>query len=329
LYDKVLGSNLNDYDELRVLSGYSSSTFLNEIVKKYPKLNIEVYIGMAKEGIARNDHDEYCMMPKNVNVYYNVSHIKNHMKIYELSNDKESIYYIGSANFSENGFFKNDEILVEVQDDLSYIYEENRINMLNCTSTEIEDHIYIYENEESTEVEEIEDEEVNLTETKTKEPGKEHNNGIITLVQKIKSIRVKVPQDFECKIVNSYYSTFHIPIVLPKESDPFWKSRGINSQPNPHIKKNPNNRNFDDFFNSEKNMTIYTFNGKVLRANLAGKFNSELHFIDINIKEYLVDLLELNKSEPIAYEILSKLDFNYLYFVRLNETDYYMSLFKE
>src|SRR5699024_620879 len=161
---------------------------------------------------------------------------------------------------------------------------------------------------ESTEVEEIEDEEVNLTETKTKEPGKEHNNGIITLVQKIKSIRVKVPQDFECKIVNSYYSTFHIPIVLPKESDPFWKSRGINSQ---------------------KNMTIYTFNGKVLRANLAGKFNSELHFIDINIKEYLVDLLELNKSEPIAYEILSKLDFNYLYFVRLNETDYYMSLFKE
>src|SRR5699024_9049402 len=122
LYNNVLKSNLNRYSKLKILSGYASSSLLEHIINEYPNLWIELNIGMAREGITKNEHAKFKKLSSNyVKVYYNTSNKYNHMKIYEFTNTEEKVYYTGSANFSDNGFIENEEILVQVDYNLNYI----------------------------------------------------------------------------------------------------------------------------------------------------------------------------------------------------------------
>lgn len=105
---------------LRILSGYASSAFLMHILTKFPDLEVDLVIGMAKkDGIRRWDHDRYVQIMNDnprIRISYQRSLPGVHTKIYHwtdngLINDSQT--FIGSANFSWNGFRDQLELLAE------------------------------------------------------------------------------------------------------------------------------------------------------------------------------------------------------------------------
>ncbi|KAB7704914.1 NgoFVII family restriction endonuclease [Bacillus aerolatus] len=135
------------YRTLRILSGYASSAFLTHILTKYPDLEIELVIGMAKkDGIRRWDHEQYVRIMEeyqNVSISYQKSRPGIHTKIYHWPHGRllnNSVTFTGSANFSWNGFRDQHELLVPC-------YFENVDDVFNvtdailCTDPDVENHI--------------------------------------------------------------------------------------------------------------------------------------------------------------------------------------------
>ena len=109
------------YRSLRILTGYASSAFLIHILNSYPEIKIDLIIGMSKkDGINKWDHNQYKKIDSensNVNIFYQKSLPAIHTKIYQWTNNdllEECITFIGSANFSWNGFRDQQELLAEV-----------------------------------------------------------------------------------------------------------------------------------------------------------------------------------------------------------------------
>lgn len=304
LYNSVIKHNLSKYTNVRVLSGYGSSSFLEKVIEDFPLTKIELYIGMAKEGISRNDHINFNILSnEKIKVFYNITNNFNHMKIYEFSNEFDKIYYIGSANFSDNGFFVNEEILVEINKDLSYIFSKYNINMMNCTHVDIEKYINLIDKESITKI--------------NRNP---------------KKVNYKTLNDFKEKIENKFFRKFSVPIVLPSTSDLNWRSQGINKYPfnneEPVIRQTPQN-SFIELFPKEEIIYIYTYDGNELTAVISGDFYSEIKFIDFNIYKYINEKLKLNRNTPISYEQLKEKGIEEFHFVRLNETEYFLTVLNE
>lgn len=105
---------------LHILSGYASSAFLMHILTRFPDLEVDLVIGMAKkDGIRIWDHDRYVQI-MNENPRIRISYQKSlpgvHTKIYHWTDNmfiNNSQTFIGSANFSWNGFRDQFELLAE------------------------------------------------------------------------------------------------------------------------------------------------------------------------------------------------------------------------
>lgn len=139
------------YRNLRILSAYSSAAFLYYIVDRYPGIHIELIIGMAgKDGILKADHENFIEIVKtnpNISVKYHKSLPAIHTKIYQwvdMDMFNDSVTYIGSANFSWNGF--RDQIELLAQSNYSNIEEVfNTIDVISCTDSNVGDYITFYE----------------------------------------------------------------------------------------------------------------------------------------------------------------------------------------
>lgn len=133
------------YGDLKILSGYASATYLQKIVDTYPKINIELIIGMAKkDGIPKKDHalfKQIATTHPNIHIYYQTSSIPTHRKIYAwVSDDIVQAGFVGSANFSFGGFEKHNEQLVTYNyDDLLHSFDN--ILYKSCLDKDIEDFI--------------------------------------------------------------------------------------------------------------------------------------------------------------------------------------------
>ena len=107
--------------KLKILTGYASSSFLHHILDEFPRIEIELVIGMAKkDGITIWDHQEYKRLTYETNrvkVYYLNSLPGNHSKIYHWTkseiNSISQATFVGSANFSWNGFRDQNELMVQ------------------------------------------------------------------------------------------------------------------------------------------------------------------------------------------------------------------------
>lgn len=134
-----------NFRKLNIITGYASSSFLFYILSRYPDLELNLIIGMAKkDGINRWDHERYVQIsnenPK-VNIYYRTSTPGVHTKIYywedEMSDDP--IIFVGSANFSWNGFRDQIELLVvSNQPNIDEIFNFPQLNLVNCTDPNVE-----------------------------------------------------------------------------------------------------------------------------------------------------------------------------------------------
>ncbi|MFE4241820.1 restriction endonuclease PLD domain-containing protein [Peribacillus butanolivorans] len=106
--------------KLQIITGYASSSFLHHILGKFPEIQIELIIGMAKkDGINFWDHQEYIRLTSETNrvkVYYLDSIPGNHSKIYYWKDEtlfSSGATFVGSANFSWNGFRDQNELMVQ------------------------------------------------------------------------------------------------------------------------------------------------------------------------------------------------------------------------
>ena len=128
LMDRVLIPNLNKSQTFRILSGFVSGNFLSEIVKLYPEVNFEVYVGMANQGIATEDFYIFRRLANesSVKVFFQESAPVTHIKAYEWKLTDDTVKQMaGSANFSTNGFLLFHELLVETSFDMNLLIKQS------------------------------------------------------------------------------------------------------------------------------------------------------------------------------------------------------------
>lgn len=112
LYNQILIQPVYDgYNELFIVTGYSSATFLRkhlcDTLNINPKIKIKLIIGMNQK---RRDHSAYLNLksnyPKQFDGYYYSGKPEVHAKVYCWRNEQnKSLGYSGSANYSQYGFF--------------------------------------------------------------------------------------------------------------------------------------------------------------------------------------------------------------------------------
>lgn len=319
LYHRILEKNLTDYKKIRIVSGYGSASFLRKILSNYSNIELDIYIGMAQQGISKLNHKGYLEIMseyKKVNVFYQVNGDLNHMKLIEFYNSATKKAYIGSANFTENGYVRQKECMSLLNANLDEIFKQQQKNSLVCTSEGIDKYISFFDDQlnDSEQVEGF------MIPEKKKFVNKNTTSNSFEVFQMKSKKELMIQSDME------FFNYFKIPIVLPKERDPHWQSKGINSwtkNVEPRLKETPK-LTFESLYPKDELFEIELENGYVFEACLTGKFNRELKILNGNIFEIIRQRLNLLKETPISYEMLKERGVTEVSFVRLNEKKYYM-----
>lgn len=300
LYENVIQKYAPISDELKIISGYSSATFLLKVLRDYPHLKIELYLGMTPHGIAKKNHvgyQEIVAANQNVKVYYQINQPVTHTKQYTWVGGDAYINHIGSANFTENGFINWRETLVETDENLTYVYKEQIERSLSCDHDEIEKYIEIYEDEEGSmeDIREIIEDDIKISEKVPKV-----NEQLNTRLQQ----KQRHQHKFRQRIDKNLYQTFEIPIVFATDNQ--WSTRGINAwnrgDCSPYLMQS-NNAPFSKVFPATEVFQIETDDGEYFLGQV-----NELHqkrlYPNRNIYEYLANRIGLVEVRPISIEDL-------------------------
>ncbi|MGV3031771.1 phospholipase D family protein [Staphylococcus chromogenes] len=328
LFQEVFESNLKKYKSVRIVSGYASASFLEDLLKINNDLKVDLYIGMTHEVISIQNHELFKKMSEklnNVKVYYQVKGKPTHIKLYEFYNGIDKCQYVGSANFSENGFYKNNELLVETYLNTQDIFNLQNENSLSCLDENIESYILFYEenvekikDDLSQEPEKVGNEDIDdldVTNTQIDDDKLENE----TTITKIKKFNLK-------NNITKPIRNFMLPIVTDKKANLLWHKVGINnifSNGDPCLVRS-NQRSLKDILPTSFKIQMY--DGKTYDANLKGKFGKELHIEGWNLYSEIAKIIGLTEKRPINHEDLLKLGFSDFYLVKKEEGFYIMTL---
>lgn len=159
LFDKVLIDPLNkNADKLCIVSGYATATMVIrhlEYAKRINKeLSIDLIIGMSvQDGIERNNHKSLIeLQSSKYNIDFNCFYVINrppiHSKVYTwLKQDLPFIGFVGSANYTQNGFSNSiREVLCEEDADECYSYFKGiKGEVINCEDQRVNEYIEIFD----------------------------------------------------------------------------------------------------------------------------------------------------------------------------------------
>lgn len=311
LYLNVLKENCKIYDKLSIISGYASASFLERIIEEFPNLKIELFIGMSQEGVLRANHKQYLRIMsinKNVNIYYQYKAALTHIKAYVFSNSEETKSFAGSANFTENGFIFNNELLCETNESLNELFDDQKKKSKLCNDKSINEYLQIVDKR-------------NLRE--------DIFNDIDSIKKNIKEFNKKNNIKSDLKVDNSDVF-IKLPIVVPLKANKRWDSSGINgefSNRNPHlIKSNYNNvADMKSFFIQDAELDIIDFKGESIKGKLDGEFNRELHFLNINLYDYFSNIIGLKEKTPITHEHLEYFGYKFFTFKKVDSNKYLLT----
>src|SRR5690606_21512390 len=297
LFESVMSKMCSRYTGLRVISGYASASFLSRIIHKFPDLEIDLFLGMTSQGLSLDDHREFQRITKsngNVKVYYQVKGKPNHMKIFEFSNMNDRSTWIGSANFSENGFFYQKEILVQLNDSLDALFEEQLDHSLICSDSKVNDLIEFFEREDAPD----------SNQTENNQSNHNHSNYRSVIRDSRGTARLQYTQlwwqKFRSRIDSNFYHSFEITVVLKNESNVHWDRTGINAWvegKEPVLVQTPR-KLFGKVFPEGEEFRIYTDDDVILEAKLGGKFNGELRVINLNLFDYIRSRIGMTEIRP-------------------------------
>lgn len=137
------------YRHLRVLSGYVSPIFVEYVMETYDELLLEVIVGMVSmDGLSNWNHQAFLGLvnrfANRLTLQYQTSRPGNHRKVYYWHDDLlEGKVFVGSANFTRNGFGRQREVLVEAT--FSNVEEVfNDLSIIECNSPHVEEFITLY-----------------------------------------------------------------------------------------------------------------------------------------------------------------------------------------
>lgn len=311
LYKKVIQEPAEYFNQLKVISGYASAKFLRRVVCDFPNHQITLIVGMAPQGISIRNHEEFkniCKSFSNVRVYYQTETPSNHMKIYQwYLNEDPKVSFIGSANFSETGFFEQNEILSPMIDIFSTLIDEVLSHSIFCLHEQVLNKIPLYEDE------------------KFKTLGSEGslNEKDIKVLNNYSSSDVKSKQDYthNCNKVNlkkmllsnlHLTSYNHVTVELMLKDDPHWQSKSLNVWTRPYkIKDNSyidigRTNNFGgrklDFFPRNVNFQLISDDNIQWIVKRVGEYGKELMVIEgINFYEYFLYRLGIKEGRAISY----------------------------
>ena len=140
------------YRNLQVLSGYVSPSFVEFILSRFEDLILDITVGMiSNEGISISHHHAFLNLSRKykgrINIDYQIESPGNHRKVYYwMENDFLDLppkLFLGSANFSYNGFFRQKELLIEATfDNVNDIFED--LQTMNCEDSLISSNIKMF-----------------------------------------------------------------------------------------------------------------------------------------------------------------------------------------
>ena len=149
-----------DADCLRVVSGFASSKLaryhVNQMLQRNTGINIELIVGMTPSGgISRDHHEEFRELStksQNKSVRFSCSYVcappPVHSKAYcWLSGDKPTAGFIGSANYSFNGFLGEQRELMSESDPVSLnnYFVDLKLESTSCLASNCYDVVNVYE----------------------------------------------------------------------------------------------------------------------------------------------------------------------------------------
>lgn len=313
LYKKIIQQYSRISNNLNIISGYGSSKFLSMIIEEFPNLQINLFIGMSQTGISFREHQSFLILMgkhEKLSIYYQVKGPLTHIKLLEFSTMYRNTTFLGSANFTENGFINNHEAMVCLNEqDNSNLFERQKSVSLLCTDPDIENKIKFYE--EST--------------LSTIEPDTESFEHVNQHVINEKEEK-KYDRFLEYRKSNKIPTKYNLTVVLNENNDPNWASNGINA-----IFKNKKSfliqRNswfFNSFFPKNHSFILLTESGQEFKAQLSGDFERHLELVDMEFYEYFSKILGFKDSRPISEKDLENIGMNKIYFEKKEESIYLM-----
>ena len=115
LFEEVLVSPASDgASELLIVSGYASGSmaYRHLSTPEIAGVKTRLIVGMAREGIRLADHGMFSQLEKDhrFECHYRVAHPDVHSKVYVwMSGDNPLTAFIGSANYTEQGFLSGQQ----------------------------------------------------------------------------------------------------------------------------------------------------------------------------------------------------------------------------
>lgn len=312
----MIDRQFRESDHVTILSGYSSGSFLNKVLNDSPLLKMDLYLGMTQEGISKSSHEIFKKITAknpNINVYYQVLGRPNHMKIYSLfRNGIQFKAYVGSANFTENGFEYNKEILIESDMSFDDIFDEQKQNSLICTDANIDKCVNIYD----TAIEDVNiDHEISGNTQLSGHSKKTYHRRQDRLISLRNKINHKYFNEFELEVINY--------------NDKNWATTGINSGfhgQEPHLPIGTK-LFMERVFPNDTEFTIETVEGRLYKVSSSQENRNSLFFVDMNIYDYFKKRIGLQGRRPISRHDLDEANCSLIRFTRMDEYKYFAEFY--
>ncbi|WP_145232712.1 phospholipase D family protein [Staphylococcus arlettae] len=314
LYENIIKESFEKYDVLNVISGYASASFVNLVLNDFPNKEINLYIGMAQQGISKEDHYKFCEICKqypNVNIYYQTEDVPTHIKALEFTNNNNEYkkLYIGSANFSETGFMKHREVMTAVNDSLEVKLREQYKISTSCTNPTILKHINLID--------------------------QNHFESGLELLNKNKNKRRKIDKCIEefnkknnihfNKHNNGSLEYLSLPIIIKDthyDETSIYQYKSQNFVFHSHLQR----KKMVDYFKRNHVFTIKTFINKKTSVELKGTFGKELYFYDFDFYDLVKDVINKPRDQVLTNDDLKEFGSNSFYFKKINDKEFLMTL---
>lgn len=346
IYSELFEKKKNTITSIKILVGYSGIDILEKLVADFPRVKIDLIIGMAREGIYMGDHIRYKELTftnNNVNVYYHIMTPKNHIKLYVFN---DSYSYVGSANFSKLAFSEHqEELLVRVEDNFNDIICKAFSKSVICTDEDKVSSFIFSNSEDIPTLNSIQNEMKDKTDSIV-EPTQEQDKLVVVKKEINTPTNNKVSVDYyrKPKLRNfpnliravdwRLRKDIEVTPVLPKERDIRWDMDGINtpaSEGDPHLIAT-NANDFRNFFGTQP-FTLHIENEgeyETFQAHLGGNFHKKLMFDKkFDIYQYLKGFTNIIEERPLSYNDLIENNIKHLKFTRLNESEYFLEVIKK
>lgn len=287
---------------------------IEKIMELYPHLDLNIYVGMAREGVSQENHVKYNQLMREysgLRIYYKVYYPLTHIKLYQfIKNDNHKKAYVGSANFSEAGFFSNQELLVESNSNFEDLFNEIKNKSLLCTDSEVYTFVNFFDEdgEPISNIPEYIEESPKVVEEKSKNSTEKND-------------KLRIMRSLRRNLTSTNYD-LKIPVML--ESGKFNDNKGINAwarKQTPYLRQS-NKYPFSNYFPTDREFTVIFEDGNIFEGNINTGKATELK-MHPDFYMYLKNKLHIAEQRPITYEELKENNLLEIKVYKLENNEYF------